>query len=301
MRSATTSTWTRAQRCYCSRRWAHDTTNTLLHKVFPNGHLTIAGANSPARLASRAIRIVFADEVERYPASAGAEGDPVTLASVRSTTYWNWKLVLTSTPTLQGVNRIEAAYQESDQRKYDTPCPECGEFFVINFRQNIKWPNGHPEQAYCVCLNCGSEILEAQKHDMVAKGKWVASKPTEDNAGFWLNATLSPWLTWAQMAKRFVTASRLPETLRAFVNTSLGESWEDRGEAELDETSLLSRKEAYGAMVPKQVCVLRQAEIARTTDSSVKWSAGDPTKNLGLSAIGFHGRPSPAKGLERTR
>src|SRR5579859_7883228 len=47
-----------------------DAGNTLLHKQFPGGHLTLPGANSPSSLASRPIRIVLADEVDRYPASA---------------------------------------------------------------------------------------------------------------------------------------------------------------------------------------------------------------------------------------
>ena len=39
----------------------------------------MAGANSASSLASRPIRIVFMDEVDRFPASAGSEGDPVAL------------------------------------------------------------------------------------------------------------------------------------------------------------------------------------------------------------------------------
>ena len=52
--------------------------NTLLHKKFTGGHLTMAGANSPSSLASRPIRIVLLDEEDRYPSSAGAEGAPIS-------------------------------------------------------------------------------------------------------------------------------------------------------------------------------------------------------------------------------
>lgn len=101
---------------------ARDSGNTLLHKRFPGGHITMAGANSPASLASRPIRLVLCDEVDRYPASAGAEGDPVSLARKRSTTFWNRKLLLTSTPTIKGASRIEAAFEQSDQRRYHVAC-----------------------------------------------------------------------------------------------------------------------------------------------------------------------------------
>ena len=100
---------------------AKDGKNTILHKLFPGGHITIVGANSPAGLASRPIRIVLCDEVDRYPASAGTEGDPVNLAIKRTTTYWNKKIGLFSTPTLKGISRIEKAFEESDQRYFYVP------------------------------------------------------------------------------------------------------------------------------------------------------------------------------------
>ena len=112
-----------------------DSDNTILHKLFPGGHITMVGANSPAGLASRPIRIVLCDEVDRYPVSAGAEGDPVNLAIKRTTTYWNKKIGLFSTPTIKGISRIEKAFAESDQRYYFVPCPHCGVY------QRLRW--GH--------------------------------------------------------------------------------------------------------------------------------------------------------------
>jgi phage terminase large subunit GpA-like protein len=100
--------------------------NTLLHKVFPGGHITMTGSNAPASLASRPIRIVLCDEVDRYPPSAGTEGDPVSLARKRSTTFWNRKIILTSTPTAAGMSRIEAEFEQSDKRHFHVPCPHCG-------------------------------------------------------------------------------------------------------------------------------------------------------------------------------
>ncbi len=54
-----------------------DSGNTILHKQFPGGHVTLSGANSPASLASRPVRVVLCDEVDRFPVSAGNEGDPI--------------------------------------------------------------------------------------------------------------------------------------------------------------------------------------------------------------------------------
>ncbi|WP_217581021.1 phage terminase large subunit family protein [Lysinibacillus sp. GbtcB16] len=84
---------------------AKDGNNTLLQKKFAGGHLTLVGANSPASLASRPVRIVLADEVDRFPPSAGAEGDPLALAQKRTKTFWNNKWVSVSTPTIKGASR----------------------------------------------------------------------------------------------------------------------------------------------------------------------------------------------------
>ena len=59
---------------------AKDSDNTILFKQYAGGYIIVSGANSPASLSSMPIRIVWMDEVDRYPESAGGEGDPVKLA-----------------------------------------------------------------------------------------------------------------------------------------------------------------------------------------------------------------------------
>ena len=100
---------------------SRDSGNTVLHKSFTGGRVTASGANSPASLASRPCRLILMDEVDRFPLSAGAEGDPVGLAKRRSATYYNRKIVLVSTPTETGASRIATAYEESDQTQILCP------------------------------------------------------------------------------------------------------------------------------------------------------------------------------------
>ena len=106
---------------------SRDSGNTILHKEFPGGHLTIIGANAPAELASRPIRVVLNDEVDRYPVSAGTEGDPQKLAEKRQETFWNRKRLKGSTPTIKGISAIERDYELSDKRRFFVPCVHCGE------------------------------------------------------------------------------------------------------------------------------------------------------------------------------
>src|SRR5262249_24104990 len=150
--------------------------NTLLHKQFPGGHISIAGANSPASLASRPIRIVMCDEVDRFPASAGTEGDPVELAKQRSATFWRRKLILTSTPRLKGASRIFTASHESAGRRFVVPCPLCDHAAVLEW-SHVRWPKDRPDAAVYVCAHCAQEWSEGQRLAAIARGTWQAERP----------------------------------------------------------------------------------------------------------------------------
>jgi phage terminase large subunit GpA-like protein len=224
---------------------ARDSGNTLLHKSFTGGRLTIAGANSPAGLASRPIRIVLFDEVDRFPTSAGTEGDPISLGIKRTRTFWNRKVLAGSTPTVKGSSRIEVGFEQSDQRYYFVPCPHCDEFQRLVWA-NVRWPDGQPERAVYVCQHCGVELTDADKPGMLERGEWRGSKPFDGIAGFHISELYSPWSSWSEMAVGFLRAKRLPETLQAWINTSLGETWEDSGE-KLEGGKLAERIESYVA------------------------------------------------------
>jgi len=109
--------------------------NTILKKNFPGGHVTIIGANSPASLASRPIKVLLCDEVDRYPESAGTEGDPLLLAQKRQTTFWDKKTVIVSTPTIKGHSRIETEFLDSTMEEWNVPCPGCGHFQPLQWGQ----------------------------------------------------------------------------------------------------------------------------------------------------------------------
>lgn len=223
---------------------SRDSGNTLLHKQFPGGHITLAGANSAASLASRPIRIVLCDEVDRFPASAGTEGDPVTLAKQRSATFWRRKLVLVSTPTIKGGSRIEAAYQASDQRHYLVPCPACGTGQALDWA-HVRWPKDRPEAALYACAACESAWSDGQRLSAVAQGSWEAQAPFTGAVGFWLSGLYSPWTRLGELAREFVEAAPHAERLKAFTNLKLAELWEGDGEAPTTAAELRARADSY--------------------------------------------------------
>lgn len=270
---------------------SRDSGNKILYKKFPGGHITMAGSNSPSSLASRPVRIVLCDEVDRYPPSAGAEGDPVNLARKRATTFWNRKIILTSTPTIKDLSRIEAAYQQSDQRRYWVPCKSCGEFQTLKWAQ-VTWPKDKPEEAHYVCEVNGCILKDTDKPYMLKNGEWRAEGQISNIAGFHLSELYSPWVPWPRIAQEFIKAKLMPETLKTWVNTSLGETWEDGGDS-VDETSLLSRKENWGNEAPAGVVVITagvDVQDDRLELEIVGWGIKEESWSLGFRVI--HGDPA---------
>ncbi len=231
---------------------SRDSGNTLLHKQFPGGHVTMAGANSPASLASRPIRIVLCDEVDRYPVSAGAEGDPVALSAARSKRFWNRKLILTSTPTITGASRIDAAYQESDKGHFVVPCPHCQHEQEIAW-ERVSWDGDDASTARYACEGCGALWSDAERLASVSRGTWRARAEFKGTAGFEINELYVGRL--ADIVSGYVDAKRArsSERMRAWHNTVLGQTYEDDGEHP-DDGSLLARRERWDG-VPAGVLV----------------------------------------------
>jgi len=234
---------------------SRDSGNTTMHKAFAGGHISIVGSNSASGLASRPIRILLMDEVDRYETSAGSEGSPISLAIARTKTFWNRKIFMCSTPTVKGISAIEDAFEESDQRYYHVPCPECNHKQVLKWK-NVVWDDEKPETANYACDGCGAVISESKKQWMIKNGEWIATKPTNKVAGFHISELYSVWSTWADMAKNFLEAKKNPETLKTFINTSLGESWQEQGDAVEYETLLERRLNYDFTNIPEEVLVL---------------------------------------------
>lgn len=271
---------------------SRDSGNTLLHKQYLGGHITIVGANSPAGLRSRPIRIVVADEVDSYPASAGAEGDPLSLAIKRTENFWNRKIILVSTPTVKEISRIEPAYLESDQRKFYVPCQHCQEPQELVWKQ-VVWTPRPPELAVYVCAHCGVEWSESDRLNAIRSGEWRASAPFKGVAGFHLSALYSPWTTLGKIATEFVQAKPFPERLKTWVNTVLGQTWEEAHDAK-DPEVLKLRAEKYGlGFAPMEVLIITMAvDVQGDRLEAYTWGYGEGEEAWVLDYRRFEGDPA---------
>ena len=267
---------------------ARERGNTLALKEFPGGQLVMTGANAPSGLRSTPVRYLFCDEVDAYPLDAGGEGDPVALAVQRTATYrGRRKVFLCSTPTLKGVSRIEAAYAETDQRRYFVPCPHCGAYQTIEWAR-IRFEED-PRAAWLECEHCGEAIQEHRKPSMLASGEWRATAASDGrNAGFHLSALYSPFESWGEIAAEFVAVKRDPPRLQAWVNTKLGEAWEDEASAPLAGELLQARAESWGPDLPEGVAVLTagvDVQDDRLELEIVGWGRGEESWSIAYEVL----------------
>lgn len=271
-----------------------DTGNTLLHKEFPAGRLTLCGSNSPASLSSRPCRVILCDEVDRFTA-AGSEGDVVNLAKKRTSTFFNRKVLLTSTPTIKGASRIWSAFEATDQRRFFVPCPHCGQEQYLQWHQ-VKWADD-PSAAWYECEHCHGTLTDTQKKQIVKLGRWQATatpKPGfEKSVGFHLWAAYSPWMTLGDIALEFLAAKDDPERLKVWVNTALGECFDEEGGEGLEWERLMGRAEAYAQWsLPDGVLLLTGGiDVQRDRLVLSVWGWGKSEESWLIGHVELYGDP----------
>jgi len=233
--------------------------NTLNYKSFSGGHLTIAAAGSPGNLAALPIRFLLCDEIDKYPASSGSEGDPISLALKRQATFWNRKTILCCSPTVEGESRIQKAYEGSDRRQYHVSCHACGDAQIFRWQQ-VKWNNNLPTKedraktAHYECEHCHAVWNDVQRWRALENGHWVAGVPFNGVAGFHISELYSPWKKLSEIVLDFLTKKDDPEQLKTFVNTSLAETYVLRGEAPAAD-AIYGKREFYEQGVAPAGCL----------------------------------------------
>lgn len=244
--------------------------STLQLKMFPGGYLALGGANTPNTFARRSVRIAIGDDVDRFPAVVGEEGDPADLLHNRTSSFFDGLSIYVSTPTMKH-GRIDTLYHRSDQRRYFVTCPGCGRSDYITWRDPTHFRVVYDERdattARLACPadadgGCGLALGEPERRQLVAGGSWRPTAVAKEAGlvGFHLPAMLSTIgrVTLSHLVEQWLSArDRGKESTRVFINQALAEGWEDRG-ARMNPHALLLRREDYGAdiEVPQPAVVL---------------------------------------------
>lgn len=232
-------------------------------KFRKGGYLLLSGANSAASLRGHTVRVAIEDDVDEFPDDLSGQGSPEGMVDARLKVYRRQglsKRLKISTPRIKGASKIGAAYAASDRRRFYFKCVCCGARFdpiwepTQDGQRDIHWPEGQPEEAYLTAPCCGGRIEHWQKAAMKLVDGWLsihpaggeraprhmseedfqklrAAKPKAKRVGFHIGGIISTFQTWADMAEGFVAAIGNANKFKTWVNLTLGDEYEVRGDA----------------------------------------------------------------------
>lgn len=248
-----------------------DENSKLLELDFNNGnYMVLVGANSPSSLSSRSIKYLFFDEIDKYPAFAGKEADPIKLATERTKTFVDKKIVMVSTPTVESGNIWQAFMSANERRQYYVPCPHCGVSQVLKFKQ-IKWPEEHNDNAdmirdtaYYECEHCGERIYDKHKMEMLRRGEWRAVNESQSkvrSVSYHLSSIYSPWVTFGDVAYEFKRSKGTPATLMNFINSWLAEPWRSAKTKSTQNMEFTQSNYPCGVVPDKAILLIASVDV----------------------------------------
>lgn len=248
-----------------------DENSKLLELDFNNGnYMVLVGANSPSSLSSRSIKYLFFDEIDKYPAFAGKEADPIKLATERTKTFVDKKIVMVSTPTVESGNIWQAFMSANERRQYYVPCPHCGVSQTLKFKQ-IKWPEEYNDNAdmirdtaYYECEHCGERIYDKHKMEMLRRGEWRAVNESQSkvrSVSYHLSSIYSPWVTFGDVAYEFKNSKGTPATLMNFINSWLAEPWKSSKTKSTQNMEFTKSNYPCGVVPDKAVLLIASVDV----------------------------------------
>ena len=242
-----------------------DEIGNMFTKNVAGGGVTLGWSNSTSSFRSFSARVVILDDVDGF--GEFGEGNVMTLAKARADAFSNKMIFINSTPTIEGNSNIEKEYEDSDQREYFMPCPECNE--LINFEwENFMFTHDNYDLTSDVkysCMHCGSLINEYKKTWMMKEengAKWIPQNAGHIHRGYLIPSFLSPvgWLSWEDITREFLKASKIMQRgdsrmMQTWVNTRKALPFKPQLDG-VEITNPDDRTEEYGAEVPNEVLLL---------------------------------------------
>lgn len=262
---------------------SRDSSNTIDVKEYPGGTMYIVTAGSAANLAEIPARYVWGDEIDQWEGNLDGEGDPIELATKRTNTFsMNAKMYFCTSPRQKATSKVDRMIEQSTDRVYDVPCPHCDEMHELVW-ENMRWSD---DRAWMVCPECGAEIEERHKLQMLARGQWRARGTGDGRTeGFTISALYMPvgWSTWRDLVDEYRAAEDKlrngdDDLMRTFTNTRLAQSYESSG-TKIDADKLKERAEPYEQRVVPDLAYVVTAAVDVQDDRleycAIAWGRGE--------------------------
>lgn len=231
-----------------SRRRNRRTGDTDFEKQFAGGTL-IMGSYKPSNLRMASVKVILGDEFDDAPYSDNKEGSTRVLLENRTTAFPDTKKICyLSTPTVKGASNIEEVYDLGDKRHWHWECPHCKNYIDILWR--VKRNDGScggikfevddegsliEGSVYYECQECTGKIYEREKMKLNLSGIWVpTAKPYRAKYRSYQINAIYCFDKWDDLAASFLLAKPIGrpadlDKLKAFMNTKLAQTWEERG------------------------------------------------------------------------
>lgn len=261
---------------------------TIKYKPFRDSALHLLGGKASRAYRRITVAAAILDEISKFDRSIERSGPPRGLARGRLEGAPYPKLVCGSTPLLKGLCHIEDAVEEAEGLvRFHIECRHCGAEHPLAWggkdkAHGFKWERGNPASVRHVCPHCRESTTQADymPGGTPVGGAWVCER-TGKRYGpdrVWRDTTgmpcspprhlavhvwtaYSPQRAWADIVQEFEAAHAALQKgdvgpMQLFVNETLGETWELKGER-TDEHALQARAEPYKlGIVPRGALVL---------------------------------------------
>lgn len=254
--------------------------NTLTLKRFSSGvGFWCLGGAAAKNYREKSVDVVCYDELSSFEPDVEKEGSPTLLGDKRiEGSVWP-KSIRGSTPKVKGSCQIEKAANESAHfMRFHVPCPHCGEEQYLKFGDDstafgLKWEKGKPETVYYLCEHNGCVIRQSELDQK--EGRWICENtgiwtcdgltfysaagdeiPPPRSISFHIWTVYSPFTTWVQIVYDWLDALKDPNGVKTFINTTLGEPYEEAVAEKIGYEVLLEKVIRYGAVVPERVVYL---------------------------------------------
>ena len=202
------------------------------------------------------------DEIDKFDLEDDREAGALQNAEERTKTFPFPLRVKTSTPTTVH-GEIWREFLKGDQRYYHVPCPCCQKEIVFKFRVKTElhgecgvrwWKESEDESkseimvdgeivkdwdyekvwrnAFYKCQECGGEIRDIHKQEMLLAGRWVPTNPNAQigRRSYHLNSLyslLGRECAFGAIAVKWLQTRGSMSARHAFINSTLAETWDD--------------------------------------------------------------------------
>ncbi|MFC4699380.1 phage terminase large subunit family protein [Glaciecola siphonariae] len=262
--------------------------NTIENKSFSNGReLFLLGGKAAKNYREKSLDVSIYDELSKFDRDIEGEGSSTFLGDKRLEGSAFGKSIRGSTPTIKGECQITEVAEEAEHRFWRyIPCKHCNTFqtlvfggkgaeFGLEWDKSLEGPSRAKSARYR-CKSCKDTFSYADFIDADELGYWISEQglathdgitfyeakdfpskkriaPTPESVAWMLWSVYSNFSPWSRIVSDWYKAQGSKMKLKSFVNTTLGEAFEEVEGVKTSAEELLNRREQYNAEVPEEV------------------------------------------------